>query len=74
MYYQLLDPARCFLPVVAPAVAARPGVGSDRTGRRRPAYLAIRFAAAIAARTPDFSRIALTFTRSALGSRRTAAM
>jgi hypothetical protein len=33
MYYQPLDPARCLLPVVAPAVAARPAVGSDRTGR-----------------------------------------
>ena len=32
------------------------------------------FAAAVAARTPDFSRIALTFARSALGNCRTAAM
>jgi hypothetical protein len=58
---------------------------SPRQTRRQPlngaapeqkagSYLAIRFAAAIAAGTPDFSRIALTFARAAFGSGRTAAM
>lgn len=37
-------------------------------------YVSIPFAAAIAARAPDFSRIALVLARSALGSCRTAAM
>jgi hypothetical protein len=47
---------------------------SGLASRIQPSYFAILFAAAIAARTPDFSRIALTFARSALDSCRTAAM
>ena len=42
--------------------------------RRRPAYPATRFAAAIAARTPDSSRIALIFALASLVSGRRAAM
>ena len=45
-----------------------------RSSLSPPYFFAIFFAAAIAARTPDFSRSPLIFPRSALESRRTAAM
>jgi hypothetical protein len=43
-------------------------------GWRKPFYFRILFAAAIASRTPDFSRIALTFVRAVSDSSRTAAI
>src|SRR5262245_55696767 len=59
---------RSFLGLLHAAIRLR------RRRKYRGFYLANRLAAAIAARTPDFSRIALTFARFSFVSGLTAAM